>query len=30
MAYSLYNNEPATINHLIYDQSSTIKEALIP
>ena len=25
MAYSLYNNEPATINHLIYDQSSTIK-----
>lgn len=25
MAYSLYNNEPATINHLIYDQTSTIK-----
>ncbi len=25
MAYSLYNNEPATINHLIYDQSSTIR-----
>ena len=25
MAYSLYNNEPAAINHLIYDQSSTIR-----
>lgn len=25
MAYSIYNSEPVTINHLIYDQSSTIK-----
>ena len=25
MAYTLYNNEPVEINHLIYDQTSTIK-----
>ena len=25
MAYSLFNSEPTTVNHLIYDQTSTIK-----
>ena len=25
MAYTLYNNEPVELNHLIYDQSSTIR-----
>ena len=25
MAYSLYNSEPSSVNHLIYDQSSTIR-----